>query len=114
MKKIWLGIVITVMVVVVVGLVGCGQMGSGIAQVSAAAGGTTRGQGLTSFSRLPDTRVEADEIERILTSRMRFEVKAFKDETKIPGIKQGWLVGGTPVDCVKLAISRLIKEKIDA
>ena len=34
-------------------------------------------------------------------------------ETKIPGIKQGWLVGGTPVDCVKLAISRLINEKID-
>lgn len=34
-------------------------------------------------------------------------------ETKIAGIKQGWLVGGTPVDCVKLAISRLINEKID-
>lgn len=34
-------------------------------------------------------------------------------ETKIPGIKKGWLVGGTPVDCVKLAMSRLIKEKID-
>jgi 5'-nucleotidase len=34
-------------------------------------------------------------------------------ETKMPGIKRGWLVGGTPVDCVKLAISRLIKDKID-
>jgi len=34
-------------------------------------------------------------------------------ETRIPGIKQGWLVGGTPVDCVKLAINRLIQEKID-
>ncbi|MDD4802313.1 MAG: 5'/3'-nucleotidase SurE [Syntrophomonas sp.] len=31
----------------------------------------------------------------------------------IPGIKRGWIVGGTPVDCVKLAISRLIEEKID-
>jgi 5''/3''-nucleotidase SurE len=34
-------------------------------------------------------------------------------EIKIPGIKKGWLVGGTPVDCVKLALNRLIKEKID-
>jgi 5'-nucleotidase len=34
-------------------------------------------------------------------------------ETKIPGIKRGWVVGGTPVDCVKLAISRLIDEKLD-
>lgn len=34
-------------------------------------------------------------------------------EAKIPGIKRGWVVGGTPVDCVKLAISRLINEKID-
>jgi 5'-nucleotidase len=34
-------------------------------------------------------------------------------ETKIPGIKRGWVIGGTPVDCVKLAISRLIDEKID-
>ena len=34
-------------------------------------------------------------------------------EIKIPGIKQGWLVGGTPVDCVKLAIGKLIHEKID-
>ncbi|MGS0744558.1 5'/3'-nucleotidase SurE [Syntrophomonas erecta subsp. sporosyntropha] len=31
----------------------------------------------------------------------------------LPGIKAGWIVGGTPVDCVKLAISGLIKEKID-
>lgn len=34
-------------------------------------------------------------------------------QTKIPGTKRGWLVGGTPVDCVKLAISRLIEEKVD-
>lgn len=34
-------------------------------------------------------------------------------ETNIPGIKKGWVVGGTPVDCVKLAIARLIDEKID-
>ncbi len=38
-------------------------------------------------------------------------IKAVK--TQIPGIKQGWLVNGTPVDCVKLALSRLIDEKID-
>ncbi|MEA4925800.1 MAG: 5'/3'-nucleotidase SurE [Syntrophomonadaceae bacterium] len=34
-------------------------------------------------------------------------------EARIPGIKQGWLVGGTPVDSVKLAINRLIQAKID-
>ncbi len=34
-------------------------------------------------------------------------------ETKIPGIKKGWLVGGTPVDCVKLATKRLVPEPID-
>jgi 5'-nucleotidase len=32
---------------------------------------------------------------------------------KIPGTKKGWIVGGTPVDCVKLALNRLIDEKID-
>jgi len=31
----------------------------------------------------------------------------------LPGVKAGWIVGGTPVDCVKLAMNRLIKEKID-
>jgi len=34
-------------------------------------------------------------------------------ETKIPGIKKGWLVGGTPVDCVKLGTKRLVPEPID-
>jgi 5'-nucleotidase len=34
-------------------------------------------------------------------------------QTKLPGTKKSWVVGGTPVDCVKLAISRLIEEKID-
>lgn len=34
-------------------------------------------------------------------------------QAKIPGIKQGWRVSGTPVDCVKLAISRMIGEKMD-
>lgn len=34
-------------------------------------------------------------------------------KTNLPGIKQGWIVGGTPVDCVKMAIARLIDEKID-
>lgn len=34
-------------------------------------------------------------------------------ETSLPGIKQGWIVGGTPVDCVKMAIARLVEEKID-
>ena len=38
-------------------------------------------------------------------------IKAVK--TQITGIKKGWLVGGTPVDCVKLALSRLIDEKVD-
>jgi len=33
--------------------------------------------------------------------------------TQINGVKESWLVGGTPVDCVKLAISKLISEKID-
>ncbi len=31
-------------------------------------------------------------------------------ETKIPGIVKGWVVGGTPVDCVKLAMSKLVKD----
>jgi len=34
-------------------------------------------------------------------------------EIKIPGTKKGWVVGGTPVDCVKLAMARLVDEKID-
>jgi 5'-nucleotidase len=33
--------------------------------------------------------------------------------TSIPGVKQAWIVGGTPVDCVKIAIARLIEENID-
>ncbi|MBC7076662.1 MAG: 5'/3'-nucleotidase SurE [Syntrophomonadaceae bacterium] len=32
---------------------------------------------------------------------------------KLPRVKAGWIVGGTPVDCVKLAINKLIEEKID-
>lgn len=34
-------------------------------------------------------------------------------KTTFPGVKQTWIVGGTPVDCVKLALARLIEEKID-
>ncbi len=34
-------------------------------------------------------------------------------KTNLPGVRQGWIVGGTPVDCVKMAIARLIDEKID-
>ena len=34
-------------------------------------------------------------------------------KTNPPGVKQGWIVGGTPVDCVKMAIARLIDDKID-
>lgn len=34
-------------------------------------------------------------------------------EANIPGIKKGWIVGGTPVDCVKLATKRLVPEPID-
>ncbi|MDI9466253.1 MAG: 5'/3'-nucleotidase SurE [Bacillota bacterium] len=33
--------------------------------------------------------------------------------TSISGVKQAWIVGGTPVDCVKLALARLIEGKID-
>lgn len=32
---------------------------------------------------------------------------------KLAGIKAGWIVGGTPVDCVKLAMSKLVGEEID-
>lgn len=32
---------------------------------------------------------------------------------KLKDIKQGWIVGGTPVDCVKLAINRLLPEPVD-
>lgn len=31
-------------------------------------------------------------------------------ETNLPGIVKGWIVGGTPVDCVKLAMSKLVKD----
>ena len=34
-------------------------------------------------------------------------------KTTFPGVKQAWIVGGTPVDCVKIAIARLIEDKID-
>lgn len=34
-------------------------------------------------------------------------------EIAMEGAKHAWVVGGTPVDCVKLAISRLIEEKVD-
>jgi len=33
--------------------------------------------------------------------------------TKIEGTSGAWIVGGTPVDCVKLALSRLIQQEID-
>ena len=33
--------------------------------------------------------------------------------TRIEGTSAAWIVGGTPVDCVKLALSRLIAEKVD-
>lgn len=32
---------------------------------------------------------------------------------QLPGVKAGWVIGGTPVDCVKLAVSKLIPDKID-
>jgi 5'-nucleotidase len=32
---------------------------------------------------------------------------------KIEGALEAWIVGGTPVDCVKLALSRLVKGKVD-
>lgn len=34
-------------------------------------------------------------------------------QAKVAAAKKSWTVGGTPVDCVKLAISKLIDEKID-
>jgi len=33
--------------------------------------------------------------------------------SNLPGAAKAWIIGGTPVDCVKLAINKLIKEKID-
>lgn len=33
--------------------------------------------------------------------------------TRIEGVKNAWIIGGTPVDCVKMAICRLIDKKID-
>jgi len=32
---------------------------------------------------------------------------------KLPGVKAAWVAGGTPVDCVKLALNRLIDKKVD-
>jgi 5'-nucleotidase len=34
-------------------------------------------------------------------------------KTTFPGVSQAWIVSGTPVDCVKIAIARLIEENID-
>ncbi len=34
-------------------------------------------------------------------------------DANIAGVKKSWLVGGTPVDCVKLGVKRLIDEKVD-
>lgn len=34
-------------------------------------------------------------------------------EKSFPGVKQAWVINGTPVDCVKIALARLIEEKID-
>ena len=42
-----------------------------------------RGAFLTSFSRLPDTRLEADAIENILTQRMRITVRDFQGEKAV-------------------------------
>ncbi|HQA07876.1 MAG TPA: 5'/3'-nucleotidase SurE [Syntrophomonadaceae bacterium] len=33
--------------------------------------------------------------------------------TTVTGVKKAWIVGGTPVDCVKLALARLINGPID-
>lgn len=34
-------------------------------------------------------------------------------QLKIDGVEQAWMIKGTPADCVKLAIARLIREDID-
>lgn len=34
-------------------------------------------------------------------------------KVSLPGVKAGWAAYGTPVDCVKLAISKLIEDKVD-
>jgi 5'-nucleotidase len=33
--------------------------------------------------------------------------------TNISGVRKAWIVGGTPVDCVKLALARLVEEDIN-
>jgi 5'-nucleotidase len=34
-------------------------------------------------------------------------------KTTIPEVSSAWIVGGTPVDCVKLALNTLVKQEID-
>lgn len=34
-------------------------------------------------------------------------------KASIPGTREAWIVAGTPVDCVKLALNRLVKDRID-
>ncbi len=66
------------------------------------------------LSEIGEVYVVAPDRERSATghSITVFEpIKATK--TQIPGAQGAWIIGGTPVDCVKLAISRLLKEKID-
>ncbi|MGI5912917.1 MAG: 5'/3'-nucleotidase SurE [Syntrophomonadaceae bacterium] len=34
-------------------------------------------------------------------------------KTSLPGVKSAWIIGGTPVDCVKLALNKLLPSSID-
>ncbi|MDD3024060.1 MAG: 5'/3'-nucleotidase SurE [Syntrophomonadaceae bacterium] len=69
---------------------------------------------INELSTLAEIYVAAPDRERSGTGHSITVFEPIKVQTnKIPAAKKSWIVGGTPVDCVKLAVSKLIEEKID-
>lgn len=66
------------------------------------------------LSEIAEIYVVAPDRERSATGHSITVFEPIKaTRTRIPGAAASWIVGGTPVDCVKLAMARLLKEKVD-
>jgi 5'-nucleotidase len=69
---------------------------------------------ISELNSLAEIYVAAPDRERSGTGHSITVFEPIKvSSARLPGVKAGWIIGGTPVDCVKLAISKLIPEKID-
>lgn len=69
---------------------------------------------ITELSSIAEIYVVAPDRERSGTGHSITVFEPIKvSRVKLPGSRAGWIVGGTPVDCVKLAVARLISEEID-